>query len=200
MTAFNDAWGFLKALEEDQAFEMNTPNSLRQTARPFNQQTIHPAITGLMDRTQNPYPGESRTQTIGDKMMGINRNRTFYPPSRDIGSTLPSRARTPAGQAAYRAASFPPAYPRALDRDTRINPDTLEEGRIQEIGNSRNEIVSPSLRGPRTQPPPSGSPQHTIDALERDKGREVGYQRPLDAIRRENQRMGTYLSGDGTQE
>lgn len=63
MTAFNEAWGFLKALPEQQAFRQTQYHTRPDGSEHYENSpphTIHPAIVGLMDRTQqNPNPHEA---------------------------------------------------------------------------------------------------------------------------------------------
>jgi hypothetical protein len=113
----NKAWGFLKALPEQQAFRQTQYHTRPDGSEHYENSpphTIHPAIAGLMDRTQqNPNPHE------------------------------------------------------AFSRDRRIIPNTKAEGMIQEIHGLDDEDVE-------TLPPPSGSPQDTIDNLPHPLARLIG--------------------------
>jgi hypothetical protein len=148
----NKAWGFLKALPEQQAFRQTQYHTRPDGSEHYENSpphTIHPAIAGLMDRTQHrlsPRIRQWRASNLSpDTLRRIGTSdlrsepRTHNPGENDPGG-------------------YPPTYPRALHRDLRINPNTQAEGRIQEIHGLDDEDVE-------TLPPPSGSPQDTIDNL-----------------------------------
>lgn len=72
MSAFDEAWGVLKALEEQQGFTMSpfTPTVYGQENPPMQQRagTIHPPILGLMERTQRkPYKFDATQELIDVK-------------------------------------------------------------------------------------------------------------------------------------
>ena len=77
MIAFEEAWGVLKALPEQQGFTMSpfTPTEYGQESTSVQQRagTIHPAILGMMERRQMP----SRRIEFPDKRMAVEGEKIF---------------------------------------------------------------------------------------------------------------------------
>ena len=71
MTAFDQAWEVLKALEEQQGFTMSpfTPTEYGQENLQQTAGTIHPAILGLMERTQKPRGKPIVNEPFPDKRI-----------------------------------------------------------------------------------------------------------------------------------
>ena len=96
MNAFEEAWGVIKALEEQQGFTMSpfTPTEYGQENPSMQRRagTIHPAILGMMERRQKkPYEWEIRL--TNGRRSSAYISRTAETPISKLKPGIPARFR-----------------------------------------------------------------------------------------------------------